>query len=543
MVKTIKQCVFIVSLFATFLANALTNVTASIDKNPAVVNESIVLTVIADDSVSADAFDPSVLQKDFVVGGTSVSSQTNMINFDMTRTTQWTTLLIPRKKGKVVIPAISVDGVTTQPIALVVLAESEKGTSQQKDIYITSDVSAQDVYVQQQFTLRVRLHLSVNLKRGVLTEPKMTGAEIKQIGQDKEDTQIIEGKRVRVIERIYSVKPQTSGKFVLHSSTFEGEIIISNKRSLFSGMDRGKPVSIRGKEIDIMVKPVPDNYNGEWLPSEIISIEDEWPVEGTEFELGEPITRKVTITAAALSAEQLPELNFQVPDGLKIYPDQAESQSGVQNGLLISQKVQEFAIVPTKPGTYTLPDLIVPWWNTKLNKQEQAVIPGRTITINGVQASTPTFTQPIQPEVQIVTEQNTTLQWLFLAGWIFTALAWLYMAKLKGNISFGKATFTNEDKQSYLKLMAACNQNNGEQVIALLPLWAKDLYPNEHFANLEQVSKKLNSVDFNEALAELQRNYYSANTGNWQGSKLLKIISRLQTKTIQEQQIEIAINP
>ncbi|WOH37530.1 BatD family protein [Thalassotalea fonticola] len=543
MVKTIKHSVFIVSLLATFLANALTNVTASIDKNPAVVNESIVLTIVADDSVSADAFDPSILQKDFVVGGTSVSSQTNMVNFDMTRTTQWTTLLIPRKKGKVVIPALSVDGVSTQPIALVVLAENEKGTSQQKDLYITSDVSNQEVYVQQQFTLRVRLHLAVNLKRGVLTEPKMTGAEIKQIGQDQENTQIIDGKRYRIIERVYSVKPQTSGKFVLHSSTFEGEITISNKRSLFSGMDRGKPVSIRGKEIDINVKPMPDNYSGEWLPSELINIEDEWPSDGTEFELGEPITRKVTITAAALSAEQLPELNFEVPSGLKIYPDQAESQSGVQNGLLISQKVQEFAIVPTKPGTYTLPDLVVPWWNTKLNKLEQAVIPGKTITINGIEAVSPTFSQSAQPQVQIVTEQNTTLQWLFLAGWILTVLTWFYTAKLKGKISFNKATFAPDDKQSYLKLLAACTQNNGEQVIALLPTWAKDLYPNEHFANLEQVSKKLNSVDFNEALAELQRNYYSANTGNWQGAKLLKIISRLQTKTIQEQQVAITINP
>lgn len=544
MVKLIQVSILAITLLVSQSVYAITSVSASIDKNPAVVDESIVLTLIADGSVSADAFDSSVLAKDFIVGGTSVSSQTSMVNFDTTRTTRWTTLLIPRKAGIATIPEITIEGVSSNPIAIQVMAKNDKRAKQQKDVYVTADVSTTEMYVQQQFTLKVKLHVAQELKRGSLSEPKMTGAQIVQIGKDQEATQIIDGKRYRTFERLYSIKPESSGKFVLHSSMFDGEIITSNQqRSMFSSMNRGKPVSIRGQEIDINVLPIPARFQGDWLPSEIITVEDRWPTDKDEFELGEPITRQIIITAGGLSEEQLPTPDFNAPVELKIYPDQAETTRSLQQGLLISQKIQEFAVVPTKPGTYTLPEVVIPWWNTKLNRAAKAVIPAKTITIVGIAA--PLVTQaPIQTApVQVITEQNTTLQWIFLAGWILTALAWLYMAQLKGKVGLNKATFTASDKQTYLKLMAACTKNDGEQVLKLLPLWASDLFPGEVFTNLNQVDAKINNLDFSKALQQLQKSYYSADKGSWNGNDFFRVISRLQTKTEQAQQVEIALNP
>jgi hypothetical protein len=63
------------------------------------LDEAIRLTVTADGSADRDAFDSSPLLKDFLVGRTSVSSQTSIVNFDTKRTTVWTTTLFPRKEG------------------------------------------------------------------------------------------------------------------------------------------------------------------------------------------------------------------------------------------------------------------------------------------------------------------------------------------------------------------------------------------------------------------------------------------------------------
>ena len=111
----------IISLLAILLSlnsYALTKVSASVDKNPVVVNESLILTVTADDDVNSNALDTSALLGDFIVGRTSVSSQTSMVNFNTSRTTTWTTVLIPRKSGELLIPVFTIDGIQTQAIAI-----------------------------------------------------------------------------------------------------------------------------------------------------------------------------------------------------------------------------------------------------------------------------------------------------------------------------------------------------------------------------------------------------------------------------------------
>ncbi len=541
-IKPFKQTLLCVLFCLSSSALALENITATIDQNPATVDESLVLTVIADDNVSADKYDPSILGRDFHVGNTSVRSQSSMVNFETTRSTIWTTVLTPKSVGKAVIPSFTIDGVSSKPISVEVLARDDKRASVQEDVWITSDVSQTNVYVQQQFTLKIKLHFSAELKRAALYEPKMTGAEIKQIGQDSEDMEIINGKRVRTIERIYSINPQSSGKFTLHSSLFDGEVVQAPRRGFMNGFARGKPVRIKGKEIDIEVKPKPESFTGEWLPSEIIAVQDNWPEDTEQFELGEPITRQIIITAAALAEDQLPKIEFDTPAEIKIYPDQAETQMGVQNGVLISQKVQDFAIVPSKAGTYTLPEVKIPWWNTTINRLEHAIIPSKTFTVTGANAPNVIATSPSENQT-VVVQQNTALQWIFLAGWVLTALAWLYTAKLKGKLGAKTALFVSEEKQHYLKLMAACNQGDGEQVLKLLPLWASDLYSDRTFHNLSEVEQQFNDHSFSAELQQLQRSYFSANAQSWDGKAMLKVISRLQTKTTQAQQVKMALNP
>jgi hypothetical protein len=59
---------------------AFDTLTASVDKNPVMADESITLTVVANASLPRDAFDTSVLEKDFKVIRTSVSSHTQILS-------------------------------------------------------------------------------------------------------------------------------------------------------------------------------------------------------------------------------------------------------------------------------------------------------------------------------------------------------------------------------------------------------------------------------------------------------------------------------
>jgi hypothetical protein len=539
----VKVIISLLAIFYSLNSYALTKVSATVDKNPVVVNESLILTVTADDDVASNALDTSMLLTDFIVGRTSVSSQTSMVNFNTTRSTTWTTVLIARKPGELVIPAFDIDGVKTQPIAIKALAASNSPASSQQDLFITTDVSATDIYVQQQITLTVKLHFAAELKRGSLTEPTLAGASILQVGKDKETENIINGKRYRIIERVYAISPQESGEVILKSPVFSGEIIMpSSRRSNFLSFADTKPVSVIGDDIALTVKTIPVQVNGAWLPSELLALHQEWQPELSQFKVGEPITRTITLTAAGLSEEQLPEIEMTVPQGLKVYPDQAELHTGLNNERLVSQKVVNFAIVASQAGEYQLPEINIPWWNTVTNQAQIAKIPAQKITVLTNAELVPTQAEKPSslliekattiPVVEtVITPQNNFLQWLFLSLWLITLVAWFISAQRPFKRNKVANSIGAKTHSAQLAMMAACKQNNGEAALAALLPWARSqALESQHIdslSTLDSLHGYFNDKALSEAIIELQQSYYGKSPSQWSGKKLLNAIQAL----------------
>jgi hypothetical protein len=553
----------IITLMAILLSNALftnnalaaSQVSATIDKNPVVVNESFILKITIDDDVNTNALNTSVLLKDFIVGRTSVSSQTSMVNFKTTRTTTWSTLLISKEAGDFIIPPLSIEGMQTQAINVQVLAEKDPRAEKQQDLFITSEVSTKKVYVQQQLTLTVKLHFAAELKRGSLTEPTLEGASITQIGKDKEEDTVINGRRYRVIERTYAISPKSSGEFILKSPVFSGEILVpSTRRNNMFSFSETKPVSVIGDDISLVVRPIPDTFQGTWLPSDLLAIHQNWQPDVTTFKVGEPITRTITLTAAGLSEEQLPKLEITVPKGLKVYPDQAQLHTGMSSGHLVSQKVRNFAIVASKPGEYQLPEINIPWWNTVTNRYQVATIAAQKITVLPnrdleVQPAAITPSQKIiQPPAQtIIVTQAPWLQWVFLALWLITALAWFISAK-RSKPPLAHAP-KNEAKNSnvYSSLLSACKNNQGLEVLALISPWINTLQSQAGrriTATLDDALLEINNVKFQQEIQSLQACYYGKDQTNWQSKALLTLIQEINKQGLKVSKPKLlSLNP
>lgn len=559
----VRVIISLLAILFSLNSYALTKVNATVDKNPVVVNESLILTVVADDDVDSNALNTSALLSDFIVGRTSVSSQTSMVNFNTTRTTTWTTVLIPRKSGELLIPAFDISGVKTQAIAIKALEADTSSAASQQDLFITTQVSATDIYVQQQITLKVKLHFAAELKRGSLTEPTLTGANILQIGKDKESDSIIKGKRYRVIERVYAISPQQSGEVILKSPIFSGEIIMpSSRRSNFLSFADTKPVSVIGDDIPLTIKAIPTKINGAWLPSELLALHQEWQPDPKQFKVGEPITRTITLTAAGLSEEQLPEINLTVPQGLKVYPDQAELHTGLNNERLVSQKVVNFAIVASQAGEYQLPEITINWWNTVTNKAEIAKIPGQNITIlanpdlapvtpiTPLKSSTANTEQstPAAKVETVIIQQNTVWQWLFLALWLLTLLAWYLSAKRPFKSKPLSSMRNAKVNNSHLELLAACKQNDGESALSCILPWAQSQVlgtkQSDSPTTLDAIHGYFNDQALSDAIIELQQSYYGKNPSQWSGNNLLQAIQALDKKNSrQSQSPAIGLNP
>ncbi|WP_350608768.1 BatD family protein, partial [Pseudoalteromonas sp. MER144-MNA-CIBAN-0113] len=78
--------------------------------------------------------------------------------------------------------------------------------------------------------------------------------------------------------------------------------------------------------------------------------------------------RTITLTALGVTKEQLPEISMPTIDGIRSYPDKKENNNAVRDGRVVSQQTASYALLPQKPGTYTLPKIQLPWFNTKMNR-------------------------------------------------------------------------------------------------------------------------------------------------------------------------------
>jgi hypothetical protein len=554
MSKIPKLVICLGLLILTSMAQAQSiEVRATVDKNPVMVDESFILSVVANGEVNRDAFDSSFLMKDFVVGRTSISSQTQMVNFDTTRSTTWSTILIPRTRGRFTIPSFNIDGSSTKPFEVLVIPASATAASSGRDLFITTNVDVEEAYLQQQIRYTVKLHLGKDLQRGSLSSPTLENADIRQIGKDKEYNEIVGGRQYRIIERSFAIIAQQSGSFIIEGPLFEGEVI-DNTRQSFGFFNRSKAVNRVGPSQSITVRPIPSNYDEHWLPSVFVQLDDEWQGNTGKFVAGEPITRTITLTAIGVVEEQLPNITSNYPNSVKTYPDQAETTTVEKDNTLIAQRKESIAIIPSQAGQLIIPEVRVPWFNTITQQTEFAVLAEKTLQIAPA-IMQPTSAIPITPSTQAnsaigpqqsmqtgVNNQSINIPqyWIWLTAsllilWLVTLLLWWkHIAMLKAvtdqhNNSFVRNTQSEQSLWKSLEL--ALNKNNSLDTQKYLVLWLGS-YIQDKKAPMAQSLKVINHHNLTEAVNNLLASRYSKNRNElqreWQSTELHQILRKMR---------------
>ncbi|MCJ8270170.1 MAG: hypothetical protein MJK04_12300, partial [Psychrosphaera sp.] len=400
------------------------------------------------------------------------------------------------------------------------------------------------VYLQSTIQFTTKLYLAYDIQRGSLTPPEMENANIRQIGKtDEESNEVKNGIRYRVVKRLYAITPQRSGTYSITAPIFNGELVVNKRRSFFSGFNNTKPISLIGDSIEITVKPIPDEYSGQWLPSELVVLAEEWQSDNGAYKVGDPITRIITLNAIGVSEEQLPELTIDYPADVKAYPDQSTLNSATRNNQLFAQRKDSVALVPGKAGQLTFPEVRVPWWNTRTNTMEYATLPAKTVTIEP--SDNPIDIQPVaiqapaivpigNPGLETITikevQVNSYLTWTFLAAWILTALFWLvHIRHLKNKGLPAKVVLSNSgpsERADWSDFEAACKADDPIKANQQLQRWGRACWPEKSFTSSMEVASFLGSKDVIAEVNELQKHLYGAQSNKWQGKTLLSVTSK-----------------
>lgn len=529
---------FISILFLIAFSNLYAaTITAKLDVNPVLVNDTFYLTYTASGSIDDDP-DFSPINNDFEILGTQQSSNMSMINGNITRSKTWTLTLIAKVTGIFTIPAISFGSDKAPKVNVVVknIPISNTATPNQ-DFLLEMESSKSIGYIQEQFIITIRLLVAKNINSYQFSDLSTNNPDslIIPLRKDQQYKTYRGSKQYIVIEKKLALFPQKAEtiKIMPFIAAIGINSQTSNSRFFDPFNTRTTSKRLRSKALYLEIKPIPENFKStNWLPSESIKLIEHWP-NNKNFIAGEPITRTITFKAQGLTSSQLPEISQKAIEGLKQYPDKPELQEDKsETGINTTQK-QKLALIPTQAGTYTLPGIRVPWWNTKTNKQEYVQLAERSFTVqpaisNGNIPITSTK-QPVDtsakynaspaPLTNIKQSESNNHFWFFLSSffiflWLATIFLWWRSTSRQPQQKEKAAQAPQTIKNCLKNIKSACTSNNAQETKKALLEWAKSVFTEDQPNNLTEIAKHVD-LPLQKSISELNAHLYRPGISEW----------------------------
>ena len=295
------------------------------------------------------------VEPDFEILAQNQQYSIRTVNSQMMGEITWTYQLAPKGTGKLTIPELTFKGAVSEPVTVeVVDGTPPDQAAPSRDSFIELSADKDEVYVQEQLILTVRLFFRGNLIRGELSEPTHPHVIIESLGRQQEFSRYRDGVRYRVVERKYALFPQRPGTLKLPPVRFEGQARDASGTLRF----------LRDSEelFEVPVKDVPAQFSGKtWLPATGVALEESGLPPSLEVATGENITREIRLTAAGLPAEALPPLGpAEIFEGMFAAPSPARSNAKSPSATVASPVPKSATTCARNPATSAAPSSRTP---------------------------------------------------------------------------------------------------------------------------------------------------------------------------------------
>ena len=512
---------------ATLLAAAPTwaGLYASLDRYTIAMGDTVRLTLRSDgDADPADA-DLSALRDLFDILQRSSSVSTRIVNGQRSQNRELLLELTPLRKGDLIIPPFEVDKERSEALAVTV-GEPPKIQADDEIVTFEAIIDREEVYVQGQLLLTLRVQQAVNLESRSITELDIDNAFVETLGQNSFQ-RMIDGRPWLVHEIRYAIFPESSGELRIPAQSFSGRMG-AGRRTLFDTRPSGRLIRRRTDDIVVPVLPRPASFpDGTWLPAADVTVEEQWSGSLDQLRIGDSLTRTISVSGAGLQGAQLPPIETLEIDGLRAYPDQPTINNVNGDQGVTGVRTDSVALVAVRDGEYELPPLEIPWWDTASNTLRYARLPARRVRVlpNALPpGETPADALPT-PTPAAATTNSTAGAWPWIAafcalGWLLTSL-WFLRRK--------PSSETRPDvveRASSVALRKACRANDARLARRELHAWLRG---QQYAGTLTSWLREQNSDELDAAIHDLESALFGAGAGakNWDGSALLRALDSI----------------
>lgn len=518
-------------LFAA--SSAVAAVVARVDRPSVDLNESFVLEITVDTNIDLEP-DLSVLDENFYRGQVSQLSNTSIISGQIRRSRTWSIALMAKATGEQEIPAIAIGNEQSEPISITI-NEPTNAPPGEADVFVSSEVDQTEAYVQSQILYRFKVYRAVATRQEGRRDPGIKGAEVlvERAGDERSYEAILNGRAYNVIERVLAIYPQSSGEIEISPAVFEARV-------LRDGRITGRKV-FQSEAHTIKVLPIPappaEFPNATWLPARDVSLSDEWSREPDRLAAGEPLTRKVTISALGQIETQLPTIEPPEIDGLNVYADKPDLSRVYEAEGIRGVRRDQYAMIGTRGGTVEIPQLEVPWWDIDAREWRVATLAARDLLIEApivAVAPVPETTEPesettdAAPPIAVSDSFWKRVSQLLGGAWLLTVLGWMWSTRERDRepkppepppVYKQQAKFVKAAKKAAMSA-------DKHAVRAALLEWARLQWPDDAPRSVGELASRV-TPPLSDELYALSASSYGNNNGDWDGAALARALRRI----------------
>ena len=535
-------------------------VSAKLDRNSAVVGETVTLILQTADTDQSLDTDLSVLQTDFDVLNQRSETQMSFVNGRQSASVRLVITLEPKRAGNLLIPALQFPGVSSTPLHLKVSAAPEVAPGEAEPVFIEVTVHPESgpYYVLSQVSLMVRIFYQTNLTEAAINPPAPSQASVRLLDEVPYQSER-NGERYRVLERRYAIFPERSGILTIPAMQLSGRLTERQSDRLWQPKVRGRRVKVESEPLALEISPRPANYTGDfWLPARRITLSQQIS-DNEKLHVGEPITRTVIMDAQGLEENMLEEPQWPEIPFTRIYPDQPQGISRDDGEWVLGHKEFRYAVVPEKAGELVLPEIKLDWWDTVANRQRTAVLPEHRVTVLPSEISqSAAALPPVAPVMPGAAEGTSaainqvtgnTLLWKSTTGtfallWLLTLFFYLRRGPRIGATNGANGTATADEKDLLKQLQQACQKDDATAARKDLAQWIRNYAPQSMRGSARDFGVTCDDAVLQAAIAELDVwGFADGSEGSWSGTQLWTAFKNWQGKSRGSEKSEIGDKP
>jgi len=505
--------------------------TATADRTVLDSNETLQLLVRFDGQAVTSQPDFDVLKRDFKILSNNRQQQYSISNGRSESYTDWKLTLAPKRIGRLLVPSIKYKKDISDAIEISVRKASPSNTTGQP-VYTETLIDKPAVYVQEQLLLTHRLFTSIQLTDFSMEELTVPGAIIQKVAQNQFRKRV-GNKDYIVVEIKYALFPQTSGKLDIPAVAISAYQTGNNQSSFFRSRGNQLIRNTEAKTIDVMAKPAHIDAD-QWMPSSQLTISQKWSNNLEQLQVGEPVTRTITISAKGLTGAQILPLSLESSSDFKVYPDQAQLNESVDASGVTGVRQESFALVPNRQGEIVLPEISLRWWDTVNQRMQTATLDAMRLEVGAAPTSAATNSAPYLEPIELADSQQSaaaisqnndlqtgdgsfsTLMRLSLAAnaLLLTLLAALLLKRKSKQSARQRPSEINSPRLKLKQLIKAIEIAAKKDDLAALReaviAWGRSAFPDNKIKTLQEIAELCADPQLKQQFDRLDQSLYNS---------------------------------